>query len=485
VSAPAITDPRLAAPEPQAEQQGRQPPAAAESPWPQTVALLCDEFAEACRSAVDPLEIASALEFEGLSDQAAKLQYGYPDVFALARDMYFEVARRPAEPAGQADPWQSSKLRPAMHSLLYGVPAVCFAAVAGLFSGPGVLTALIVALLVAWSLAQGLAYLGYLRLGQLGPDQARNMLRAGLAVALLLVAGAMLATRALTGAHWPVLAFGAGEGAYMLGAGVLMVLGSEGAIFAALAPGVVGGTAFLLAGRPHAHEDVLWTVLAGTPLLAVALALARTRSGGRPGAWRLGLADVPGLVAATAFGLTAASLLVFPVAVGVAAHGRVNPGALLAILPLSLSMGVAEWSLLWYRRRARALMRTGTDVLAFGIRVRLTLVAAALQYTAAAVALIAIAVLISRETGILHVSWADAPQVTAYLLLGVAMFLALTVQALGLRAFPVAACALAIAVEVALRHHEVIAQLVACGGLLIVLGGYALITLGRPMRHVY
>jgi hypothetical protein len=36
---------------------------------PLTVADLCADFAGVCESAVDPLEIASALEFDGLSDR--------------------------------------------------------------------------------------------------------------------------------------------------------------------------------------------------------------------------------------------------------------------------------------------------------------------------------------------------------------------------------------------------------------------------------
>ena len=40
--------------------------------------------------------------------------------------------------------------------------------------------------------------------------------------------------------------FGVGLGAYMLGATVLLVLGAERLLLAALAPGVVGATVFLL-----------------------------------------------------------------------------------------------------------------------------------------------------------------------------------------------------------------------------------------------
>ena len=60
---------------------------------------LCEQFIDVCRSAVDPMEISSALEFDGLSDLAARQQYGAPDVFALAEEMYRRVPRRPGEPS--------------------------------------------------------------------------------------------------------------------------------------------------------------------------------------------------------------------------------------------------------------------------------------------------------------------------------------------------------------------------------------------------
>ena len=73
--------------------QRRAAAASSHNPWPDSVNELCEEFADVCRSAVDSLEIASALEFEGLSDQAAQRRYGYSDVFALAQDMYYRVPR--------------------------------------------------------------------------------------------------------------------------------------------------------------------------------------------------------------------------------------------------------------------------------------------------------------------------------------------------------------------------------------------------------
>jgi hypothetical protein len=461
--------------------------AAAKGPasTPRTVAALCEQFGPVCESAVDSLEIASALEFDGLSDQAAKVRYGFPDVFALAQDMYFRVQRRPAEPEVPPDPWQVSKFRPALHSLLYGVPAVCFPAAAGLMAGPGVLPTLIVALLVAWSLAQGLAYLGYLRLGRTDAGQARRLLRAGTAVGLALVLLAMAGTAQLVHASRPVLLFGAGEGAYMLGACVLLVLGVEWWLLAALAPGALGSAAFLALGRPPNLEHVAWAALAATPLLALALAVACTRRTGPPTGRLVTAAELRGAVPAAGFGLVAAGLLAFPIAAGVHGHGGVNTGALLATLPLSLSMGAAEWSLLWYRRRTQRLLRANRELRKFAAKARLALLAAVLQYAASAAALTAAAVAVAGATGLVHPHWTDLPQLAAYMALGVAMFLALTVQALGLRAVTLVACSVALAYEITFRHLGVPAQIVACGGLLVVVGGYAVLELGKAVRHSY
>src|SRR6266581_78732 len=49
---------------------------------PRDVDELCKQFAGVCESAVDALEISSALEFEGWSDQAVWNRFGVPDVFA-------------------------------------------------------------------------------------------------------------------------------------------------------------------------------------------------------------------------------------------------------------------------------------------------------------------------------------------------------------------------------------------------------------------
>jgi hypothetical protein len=452
---------------------------------PRTVSALCEQFAEVCESAVDPLEIASALELEGLGDQAAKVRYGYRDVFALAQDMYFRVPRQPAEPEMPADPWQgSSGIRSALHSLLYALPGICFPAAVTLLIGGGVEITLIVALLAAWSLGQGLAYLGYTRLGRtLDMAQAKRVLRGGLAIGLAVIVLAMAATGRLAHAPTSALLFGAGEGVYMLGAGVLLVLGAELWLMLALVPGVLGSAAFLYLGRPAHLEHLVWICLAATPLLALLIALIATRGAGTGEGSLFLREEWLGAIPAVGFGLVAAGLLIFPVAAGPHGHGGVNVGALLAALPLSLSMGAAEACLLWYRRRTQRLLRTIRDIRVFGLRARLILLAAVVTYLAAAIVLMAATVVVAGKTGLAKPELAYVPQLAAYLALAAAMFLALTLQAFGTRIFPLVACGFALAFEIVFRYFGVLAQLVACTELLVVVGGFAAIVLARTVRH--
>ena len=212
-----------------------------------SLAELAVRFATVCESAVDPLEIASALEFEGISDRAARADYEVEDVFALARLLYTRVPRKPAKPAAEPDPWLNS--RPVLHGLLYALPAACFPAAGALLAGPGVLPALVVALLTGWGLSQGLAAVGYLRLGTSGSAASRRALRDGLVCCLALVAIIMTITMIEVHAHPTVIFFGAGEAAYMLGACVLLVTGEEYWLPAALAPGVTGAAVFLILGQ--------------------------------------------------------------------------------------------------------------------------------------------------------------------------------------------------------------------------------------------
>jgi len=456
---------------------------------------LCAQFASVCESAVDPLEISSALEFEGLNDQAVRERYGFADVFALGEELYRRVPRRPAEPQARPDPWRGNKFRPALHGLIYGLPTVCFRAATGPLAGPGVISVLVVALLTSWTISQGLSHLGYVRLGRADQAQAQRLLRAGLAAGMVVMVLAIGVTGLQTPARLPALIFGVGLGAYMLGAGVLLVLGAEQLVIIVLAPGVLGSTAFLVLGKPPQFSHAIWAALAATPLLALGLAAARTGGAPRlPGRGRHArrgpaagplfvMAEIRDALPSAGFGLAAAGLLVYPVAAGMPGHGGPNTGAMLASLPLALSMGAAESALIWYRRRTQRLLRSTRELRLFATRAGLVLATALLRYLAAAAVLTVVIAAAAAQTRLVLLSPAVLAEIAAYLPLGGAMFIALLLQAFGSRLVPVIACAVVLAVEVSCPGIGVFGQIAACTELLIVLAGYAALVLGRAIRH--
>ena len=476
---------------------------------PRDVEELCGQFAPVCESAVDPLEICCALEFEGWSDKAVRDSYGIPDVFTLAEQMYLRIPRQPAEPDEPPDPWQVATVRPALHGLLYGLPTVCFPAAAGLLAGPGVVGLLVVVSLVSWAVSQSLAYLGYLRLGQADPALAARLLRAGLGAGLAGVLLALAVAGVVLPVRLPAVFFAAGLGAYMLGATVLIVLGAERLLLAAAAPGVLGAAAFLLLGRPAELTDPAWAALAATPLLALVLATARAtraagghgrrrgrhagaRSGpagetgtgqaraGREGGRLVTGTELRGALPSAGFGLVAAGLFAFPVAAGLPGHASAG---VLVSLPLAVSMGAAEWILIWFRRRTQRLLRGTGELRAFATRARLTLLAALLLYLAVTATLTAVVAAAAAMAQLSHPGLGVLPQVAAYLAVGGAMFTALLLQAFGSRVVPLACCAVALAAEAVCRGGGVAAQLVTCTQLLIGLAGYAALVLGSATRH--
>ena len=229
--------------------------------------------------------------------------------------------RRRGPSRGRAGPF-----RPLLHGLIYALPAACFPAAAGLLHGPAVVPTLVLALLVAWGLSQGLACVGYLRrAGSADEDQVKRVLRAGLAAGLVLVGLAMAAAGLAWRSHWPVLVFGAGEGVFMLGACVLMVTGTEIWLLAALAPGVTGSVVFLASGpaalAPAAGLGRAGRHAAGRGPDRGGLHPPR-RPPHRPPADRRRTA---GRRPAIAFGAVAAGLLIFPIAAGPEGHGGLNP----------------------------------------------------------------------------------------------------------------------------------------------------------------
>ena len=459
---------------------GRRPPAPTPPESPETaIDRLCRQLREVCASAVDPLEIAAALEAEaGLTGTVLRARYGCADVFALADEMYRRTARWPAEPAPGPDPWASDGRAHVGHAVLYGLPSASYAVAAPLLSGPGALTAVLVSMVTSWTLSQALAHLGHARLSRLDRPGAVRVLRLGLPAGAAVLGVALAVAAALVPVDGPALLFSAGQGGYLLAATVLLVLGAERWVFVALVPGAGAALAFALAGRPPWVP--LWLPLVASAAVATVVAVVRTRGP------RVRVvpdrAERRGARAQAAFGLAAAGLLAFPVAVSGFGAGLAVPAVAVLTLPLSLSMGAAEWSLYRYRRAVQALLERCRTPREFGPGARRVLLGAVLRYVAVAAVLIAATAVLPGPGGITPVA------ALSYLALGAALFVALLMQALGVGAGTGPACGAALGLEAALvlgppALDVVTAQLVAAALLSAVLLAVAAAVLGRVAAH--
>lgn len=452
---------------------------------------LCQQMAELCASAVDSLEIAATLEAElGLTDRAVRARYGFPDVFSLAEEMYRRTIRRPAEPGPEPDPWRVPPASHLLHGVLYALPAVCYAVVAPLLHGTGALGMVVIAMLASWTLGQGLSYAGYVRLGRTDLGTAARLLRWGLAGSVVALLVAVGTTALLLPAPLAVVLFATAQGVYLLAATVLLVMGAERWLLCALAPGVLASAGYLLTGRPGSVAGLVWLPLVVCALLALVLAMIKTV----PPAPAIGRVSVGTELRAALphalFGLVAAGLLVLPV-IGVGfLHGAVTPGVALLTLPLSLSMGAAEWSLYWYRRRMRGLLRNSTTVGQFAAQARRVLFGAVTRYLAAA-ALLIVATLAVGAAAHIRLEWTVLLAAGSFLALGGALFVALLLQAMGTGVVTLVACALALGIELALVlglplgwgldvvSAQLLASAVLFAGLLVRCEG----VLGRVVAH--
>ena len=301
-------------------------------------------------------------------------------------------ATPPRGTGAAARPMAGQPFRPALHGLLYGLPAVCYPAAQACWPARTCCAPLIVGLLTSWSLSQGLAHLGYLRLGNADAGQAARLLLAGMAV------GRRRSHRRLGGGRPRPAGSPAGS----------CLRNRPGSLHAGRHRTARAGRGADAAGQPGPRSARLRRVSpapggpppcstrTGPPWRSRRSWSPRWpwpgpgREAGRSGAGRrlVAGAELRAALPSAGFGLVAAGLLVFPVTAGLPGGHGANIGAVLASLPLALSMGVAEWLLIWFRRRTQRLLRDTRSLLAFTTRARLALFIALALYLLATAALI-------------------------------------------------------------------------------------------------
>ncbi|MEU6552271.1 hypothetical protein ABZ915_18595 [Streptomyces sp. NPDC046915] len=423
-------------------------------PDEEAVSELAAALADRVGPAVHPYEVVALLESEGLAADAIRERYGHPDLFSLAAALYERVPRTFPEPAPAADPWRPDHVRCLLRGVLFALPCLAYPLTAPLWHAGRHTAALITAGLVSWAWGQALGHRAHLRMAT-GRREAARTLLAGAPLGAALATGAA----ALPAGGGPVTLVAAAQSLYLAAAGVLLVLGRERVLSAALSP-LVAGAAVLPWWEPGT-----W-VRAGLPLLALAVTLAVTgrvlRAGiaapAVPGAGR------PRLLASLPYGL-------FGLAAGVLVllEGRREP---YAVIVLTVSMGPAEWLLYRFRGLSVSALRATASPAAFLLRSAGILAGCLLGY---ALPLLPAALLTGAGPAVLP-------------LLGATLWTGLLLQAFGV-AWPSAAICLtaaggAGAVTLLDLPAGPRALPLCCGAALPCLVACALRLLGRPARHV-
>lgn len=436
---------------------------------PDPVDELADRLDDFTAAAVHPDEIAALLESDGLSDDQIRRRYGVKNSFALAEELYERVERRYPEPDRPAhDPWRANLLGCLLRGLLYALPGLGYVLGAPLLAGPrddfGLPTGtvpLLAGALVGWTWNQGLAHRAYAWLGLGDRAAARRTLLIGAPAGALL--GALVALTVAGTSGTTAVAFAAAQSCYLGAATILLVMGRERALLAALSPMTAGAVVSLVHSVP---DTARLTLLLGSLMVVTLLGL-------REVAPRKGRGTAPNLPprerdkprrtrsrhTATApllssslpyalFGL-ATGVLVLCTALEDTLAGEQRGAMAPAAVALTLSMGPAEWLLYRFRSGTLTGLRSTSTPRAFR---RATMRTAARCLTAYLAALLALVLATSA-------GWPGAPAVTGVrlaglLLLGVVLWTGLLLQSFGAVLGTTAiCCAAALAQTFALVTH--------------------------------
>ncbi|MFD8412507.1 hypothetical protein ACFV2Q_12215 [Streptomyces sp. NPDC059650] len=476
-------------------------------------------------AAVHPDEIAAILESDGMTDEHIRLTYGRRDSFDLAEQLYTRVPRAFPEPEERTDPWKVSLAACLLRGVIFALPGLAYVLGAPLLEGPpdrlglpaGTLT-LLAGALIGWVWDQTLSHRAYSWLG-LGDRAAagRTLLVGAPTGALLGIAAALAVPGGPPFSH----AFAAGQAVYVGAATVLLVLGRERLLVAALAPMTAGAVLALFTDLPVPLRVALLLVsllaactlaLRELPLAPGVRALARRvrdRSDRRPGRGRGRLPGGPGgpggpvrwrmlrgaeeeygprgprlgeSVPYGVFGLGTGLLVLYAALGEVLAGGPAEAVAAPSAVALTLSMGPAEWLLHRFRSRSLAGLRAARSPRQFRLRMLGTLARCMAVYLAV--------LLVLGVVGTLF--WPGAPgmtgvRVATLLLLGGVMWTGLLLQSFGAVRAAAAVCAsAALAQSLALLlgvGQPRLVQLVVAGTAAAALAALVCLFLGRATAH--
>jgi hypothetical protein len=325
--------------------------------------------------AVDSLHVTAALEADGLTDRGARVEFGYPDVFALAGEVYRRLGPMlPPEresPARDGRAWRES-FRIISHGPLYVLPSTVFPAVLAIVGQRSLVFGLVVASTLGWVYAGVTAHAAYRMLGLGRPRAASRILTFAALSSPLTGAVAGLLLVQLTGGGPALIAMITCQVAYQLTSTLLVFYRRELWLGLLMTPAFGVGAAYLVLGpqlRTWSVAVAAGSVLAAF-LLAVLVAVRRGRTENPDPPLRHGLRpEAPALFGVGAYGLCSAVLLLHAEAPYLL--GRLDIAV--AAAPLILTMGFVEWRAERFRPQAVALVRRVERPAAFVRGVRLLL----------------------------------------------------------------------------------------------------------------
>lgn len=319
-------------------------------------------LARVCASAVDPLEVAVALEVAGISHAVATDRYNRADVFALARTLWSRLPLRPA-PAKPATLPRPGDRRDLARGLLYVLPALMLLAVTNAFDVQLARWVLPLAISWGWGLGQVAAFAGYRMQGGELSAQATILVRvvAAASGSTLLIS---IITASFAGGGATAVVATTALVTYMATSAILLVRAEERWLALLLLPGTLASAFVLVAPNGSMVSRTVAIVFIGGSFLAVvcrALRQAKLHVDKESRA-RFGSRDVLSgsghLLHGVICGLSV-SLVV--IQTGHAATEN-NFGRMLLPVPLLAALGVMEWQLNTFRFRIARLTHSLTSI---------------------------------------------------------------------------------------------------------------------------
>jgi hypothetical protein len=435
------------------------------------------ELGSVCTTAVDPLEIAAVLESQGFTDADSRDFYSCEDIFELAERLW---ARTPTvvvqdSPSLVAD--RPGSARDLLHGVIFALNGVFFTVGLRTAEDPRAITALVISLIIGWAAGQASALLWFRVVPRNGDDAGRTVLRRALLAGL---AGGAAFGWIIDhiGLPPPVTLMGVGQLYLVVAASALLLYRRELWFFLSLVPGTTAVLASVWAPEWVNPERVL-AVVVGSVIVIVVEAALLVRPVGR-GPHRAGIEreDLGLAVQMSLYGIMAAILLSHcAISTLVVSEQSHDVRALdLTVLPLVLTIGVAEWQLRGYRNLSRQVLGLTADVARFGVITWRFLLSALGKYLGWLIGVTILGwVLLRLQTG--EVPAETTLLASAYAVLGGALFLNLVLIAhnrvdLALRAMVAGVTCygalLAVQSSVHAEAHMLAALYLAlCAGLLI------------------